>query len=108
MNDLNFCSGSKRGRSDNYYAYMDKDDSGTIDNADVAWFSAAYKASGDLDWDHAFKRTLIMQESGAFQGSLNLHDTDLNLNGCSLYVGDCMSFLQLIFRNFGLAIKEQH
>ena len=62
--------------SDNYYAYMDKDDSGTIDNADVAWFSAAYKASGDLDWDHAFKRTLIMQESGAFQGSLNLHDTD--------------------------------
>jgi hypothetical protein len=71
---------------------MDKDDSGTIDNADVAWFSAAYKASGDLDWDHAFKRTLIMQESGAFQGSLNLHDTDLNLNGCSLYVGDCMSF----------------
>ena len=81
-----------QGRTENYYEYMDKDDSGTIDEADVAWFSAAYKASGDLDWDHAFKRTLIMQESGAFQGSLNLHDTDLNLNGCSLYVGDCMSF----------------
>ena len=90
--DLINAAPQKRGRSDNYYAYMDKDDSGTIDNADVAWFSAAYKASGDLDWDHAFKRTLIMQESGAFQGSLNLHDTDLNLNGCSLYVGDCMSF----------------
>lgn len=90
--DLINSAAQKRGRSDNYYAYMDKDDSGTIDNADVAWFSAAYKASGDLDWDHAFKRTLIMQESGAFQGSLNLHDTDLNLNGCSLYVGDCMSF----------------
>lgn len=90
--DLINAAAQKRGRSDNYYAYMDKDDSGTIDNADVAWFSAAYKASGDLDWDHAFKRTLIMQESGAFQGSLNLHDTDLNLNGCSLYVGDCMSF----------------
>ena len=81
-----------QGRTENYYEYMDKDDSGTIDEADVAWFSAAYSASGDLDWDHAFKRTLIMQESGAFQGSLNLHDTDLNLNGCSLYVGDCMSF----------------
>lgn len=90
--DLINAAAQKRGRSDNYYAYMDKDDSGTIDNADVAWFSAAYKASGDLDWDHAFKRTLIMQESGAFQGSLNLHDTDFNLNGCSLYVGDCMSF----------------
>ena len=90
--DLINAAAQKRGRSDNYYAYMDKDDSGTIDNADVAWFSAAYKASGDLDWDHAFKRTLIMQESGAFQGGLNLHDTDLNLNGCSLYVGDCMSF----------------
>ena len=90
--DLINAAAQKRGRSDNYYAYMDKDDSGTIDNADVAWFSAAYKASGDFDWDHAFKRTLIMQESGAFQGSLNLHDTDLNLNGCSLYVGDCMSF----------------
>lgn len=90
--DLINSAAQKRGRSDNYYAYMDKDDSGTIDNADVAWFSAAYKASGDLDWDHAFKRALIMQESGAFQGSLNLHDTDLNLNGCSLYVGDCMSF----------------
>ena len=90
--DLINAAAQKRGRSDNYYAYMDKDDSGTIDNADVEWFSAAYKASGDLDWDHAFKRTLIMQESGAFQGSLNLHDTDFNLNGCSLYVGDCMSF----------------
>ncbi len=81
-----------RGPSDKYYAYMDKDDDGTIGDPDIAWFSAAYNASGDLDWDHAFKRTLIMQESGAFQGSLNLHDTDLNLNGCSLYVGDCMSF----------------
>ena len=93
-NDAEFLEAAAklRGPSDNYYAYMDKDDSGTIDNADVAWFSAAYKASGDLDWDHAFKRTLIMQESGAFQGSLNLHDTNLNLNGCSLYVGDCMSF----------------
>ena len=81
-----------RGPSDKYYAYMDKDDDGTIGDPDIAWFSAAYNASGDLDWDHAFKRTLIMQESGSFQGSLNLHDTDLNLNGCSLYVGDCMSF----------------
>ena len=90
-NMLNYYA-AMQGRTENYYEYMDKDDSGTIDEADVAWFSAAYSASGDLDWDHAFKRTLIMQESGAFQGSLNLHDTDLNLNGCSLYVGDCMSF----------------
>ena len=90
-NMLNYYA-AMQGRTENYYEYMDKDDSGTTDEADVAWFSAAYSASGDLDWDHAFKRTLIMQESGAFQGSLNLHDTDLNLNGCSLYVGDCMSF----------------
>lgn len=84
-NMLNYYA-AMQGRIENYYEYMDKDDSGTIDETDVAWFSAAYKASGDLDLDHAFKRTLIIQESDAFQGSLNLHNTDLNLNGCSLYV----------------------
>lgn len=78
--------------SDNYYAYMDKDDNGTIEDSDVAWFSAAYAQSGDLDWDHAFKRSLTVLENGYFPYSLNLHDTNLNLGECALYVGDCMSF----------------
>ena len=63
--------------SDNYYAYMDKDDNGTIEDSDVAWFSAAYAQSGDLDWDHAFKRSLTVLENGYFPYSLNLHDTNL-------------------------------
>ena len=61
-------------------------------NSDVAWFQAAYDLYGDLDWDHAFKRTLTLNANGKFNWSLNLHDTNLNLNGCALYVGDSMSF----------------
>ncbi len=82
----------KRGRSDNYYEYMDKDNNGTIENSDVSWFSSAYAISGDLDWDHAFKRNLKVLESGKFNYSLNLHDTNLDLNKQTLYVNDCMSF----------------
>ena len=81
-----------RARSDNYYEYMDKDNNGTIENSDVAWFTAAYAASGDLDWDHAFKKSITVLADGAFPYSFNLHDTDLDLNGCALYVSDCMSF----------------
>ena len=82
----------KRGRSENYFEYMDKDNNGTIENADVSWFTAAYSASGDLDWDHAFKRNLKVLASGAFPYSFNLHDTNLDLNGCTISVADCMSF----------------
>ena len=82
----------KRGRSDNYYEYMDKDNNGTIENSDVSWFSSAYAISGNLDWDHAFKRNLKVLESGKFNYSLNLHDTNLDLNEQTLYVNDCMSF----------------
>ncbi len=81
-----------RDTSDNYYAYMDKNNSGTIEDTDVAWFSEAYSQSGDLDLDHAFKRSLTVLENGYFPYSLNLHDTNLDLNDCKLYVGDCMSF----------------
>ena len=82
----------KRGRSENYFEYMDKDNNGTIENADVSWFTAAYSASGDLDWDHAFKKNLKVLASGAFPYSFNLHDTNLDLNGCTISVADCMSF----------------
>ena len=82
----------KCGHSDNYYEYMDKDNNGTIDDFDISWFEKAYEASGDLDWDHAFKRNLTVLESGIFPYSFNLHDTNLDLNGCDLYIGDCMSF----------------
>jgi len=82
----------KRGRSDNYFEYMDKNNDGTIDDFDVSWFEKAYEASGDLDWDHAFKRNLKMLSGGKFPYSFNLHDTNFDLNGCVLYVADCMSF----------------
>ena len=42
---------------------MDKNGNGCIDNSDVAWFQAAYDLYGDLDWDHAFKRTLTLNAS---------------------------------------------
>ncbi|MCM1529707.1 MAG: DUF6531 domain-containing protein [Alistipes sp.] len=80
----------KRGRSENYFEYMDKDDNGTIEPTDVAWFTDAYK--GDLDWDHAFKRNMTLLSDGYFPYSFNLHDTNLDLNGYNLYVDDCMSF----------------
>lgn len=82
----------KREASDNYYEYMDKNNDGTIDDYDVSWFSAAYAQYGDLYWDNAFKRTLTVLENGAFPYSFNLHDTDLNMNGCALSIDDCMSF----------------
>lgn len=82
----------KCGRSENYFEYMDKDDNGTIENSDVSWFSEAYKAYGDLDWDHAFKRNMKVLAGGEFPYSFNLHDTNLDLNGQTIGVADCMSF----------------
>lgn len=83
---------SLRDTSENYFEYMDKDDNGTIEMADVVWFSSAYANYGDLDWDHAFKRNMKVLESGVFPHSFNLHDTNLDLNGCEILVNDCMSF----------------
>ena len=80
----------KCGRSDNYYEYMDKDNNGTIEDYDVSWFRDANQEN--LDWDHAFKRNLKMLSGGMFPYSFNLHDTNFDLNGCVLYVADCMSF----------------
>lgn len=80
----------KRGRSENYFEYMDKDNNGTIEPSDVKWFTDAY--SGDLDWDHAFKRNMKVLASGEFPYSFNLHDTNLDLNGKTISVADCMSF----------------
>jgi len=80
----------KCGRSDNYYEYMDKDNNGTIEDHDVSWFRDANQEN--LDWDHAFKRNLKMLSGGMFPYSFNLHDTNFDLNGCVLYVADCMSF----------------
>lgn len=82
----------KRGRSENYFEYMDKNNSGTIENSDVSWFSNAYATYGDLDWDHAFKRNLKVLAGGVFPYSFNLHDTNLDLNGQTISVADCMSF----------------
>lgn len=81
-----------RDRSENYFEYMDKNDDGTIANYDVNWFKKAYEDNGIQESDRAYKKSIIMYESGKFNGSLNLHDTNLDLNGCALYVGDCMSF----------------
>lgn len=81
-----------RGASANYKPYMEKVNDGVIDEFDGAWFEKAYELSGDLYWDHAFKRNITVLESGYFPYSLNLHDTNLDINGQSIYVGDCMSF----------------
>ncbi len=56
----------KRGRSENYFEYMDKNNNGTIEDDDVSWFTEAYRAYGDLDWDHAFKRNMKVLAGGEF------------------------------------------
>lgn len=75
-----------------FSSYMDKNGNGSIDSYDVEWFKAAYEQYGELECDRAFKRTLTMDDNGKFNWSLNLHDTNLNLNGHALYIGDSMSF----------------
>lgn len=78
--------------SDSYYSYMDINSDGIINDYDIAWFEESYIISGNLYWDNAFKRSLTLLENGEFPYSLNLHDTNLNLNGCALHIKDCMSF----------------
>ena len=82
----------KRDASVNFYSYMDKNCNGEIDEYDVQWFAEAYAQYGYLNADSAYKKSLTMYDSGYFYGSLNLSDTNLNLNGCDLYIGDCVSF----------------
>lgn len=72
-----------------YKEYMDRDDDGEIKQSDADWFA---NASYHGDWDHAFKRNMTLKSNGHFPYSLNLHDTNLDLNKFELYVDDCMSF----------------
>ena len=72
-----------------YKEYMDRDNDGEIEQADADWFA---NASYQGDWDHAFKRNLKVLAGGEFPYSFNLHDTNLDLNGQTVYVADCMSF----------------
>lgn len=74
-----------------YKEYMDRNNNGAIEPSDADWFSNAYE-SYHGDWDHAFKRNMKVLESGVFPYSFNLHDTNLDLNGCEILVNDCMSF----------------
>ena len=74
-----------------YKEYMDKNNNGEIDSSDADWFSNAYE-SYHGDWDHAFKRNLKVLAGGEFPYSFNLHDTNLDLNGQTISVADCMSF----------------
>ena len=72
-----------------YKEYMDRDNDGEIGNDDAAWFA---NASYQGDWDHAFKRNMKVLAGGEFPYSFNLHDTNLDLNGQTISVADCMSF----------------
>lgn len=83
-------SGSYVGDPD-YKEYMDRNNDGEIKQEDADWFSNAYK-SYHGDWDHAFKRNLKVLAGGVFPYNFNLHDTNLDLNGQTISVADCMSF----------------
>ena len=72
-----------------YKEYMDRDDDGEIEQSDADWFA---NTSYQGDWDHAFKRNMRVLAGGVFPYSFNLHDTNLDLNGCTIAVADCMSF----------------
>ena len=81
-----------RGMSENYYYYMDKNSNGTIDNYDIAWFEQAYQTYSYCEAERAYKKSLTLFDNGHFSSSLNLQDTNLDLNGNALHIADCMSF----------------
>lgn len=81
-----------RGPVGEYLAYMDRNGNGVVEQTEAQWFSDAYSAYGYLEWDKAFARTFTLLSNAQFPYGLNLHDTNLDLNGYSMAVYGHMSF----------------
>ena len=75
----------KRTRSSNYKEYMDKDNNGYIDDTDVNWFRDAYDYYGETGSGFARKYNITLCGDCYFSDVYNLQDTNLDLNGYTLY-----------------------
>ena len=81
-----------RGKSENYYEYMDKDKSKTIDQDDYNWFKEYGKQYGGSNSENSYKKNIKLTGYCYNPGVFSLHDANLDLNHQILEVEDCMYF----------------
>ena len=91
INKINTAA-QKRGRSINYFEYMDKDDNGTIEQSDYQWFVTYGNQYAGSNPENSYKKNIKLTGYCYNPGSFNLHDANLDLNGQTLVIDDCMSF----------------
>lgn len=93
-NDISLLSSqlNLRGRSENYFEYMDKDENGTIDQSDYNWFADYGNQYAGSNPENSYKKNIKLTGYCYNPGSFNLHDANLDLNGQTLVIDDCMSF----------------
>lgn len=81
-----------RGKSENYFEYMDKDKSKTIDQDDYNWFKDYGKQYGGSNSENSYKKNIKLTGYCYNPGVFSLHDANLDLNHQILEVEDCMYF----------------
>ena len=93
-NDISLLSSqlNLRGRSENYFEYMDKNENGTIDQSDYNWFADYGNQYAGSNPENSYKKNIKLTGYCYNPGSFNLHDANLDLNGQTLVIDDCMSF----------------
>ena len=91
INKIN-ADAQKRGRSENYYEYMDKNENGTIDQSDCDWFTNYGSQYAGSNSENSYKKNIKLTGHCYNPGVFSLHDTNLDLNGNKLIVNDCMYF----------------
>ena len=82
----------KRGRSENYYEYMDKNENGTIDQSDCDWFANYGSQYAGSNSENSYKKNIKLTGYCYNPGAFSLHDANLDINGQILEVEDCMYF----------------
>ena len=93
-NDISLLSSqlNLRGRSENYFEYMDKDENGTIDQSDYNWFADYGNQYAGSNPENSYKKNIKLTGYCYNPGVFSLHDANLDLNGNVLEVADCMYF----------------
>ena len=81
-----------RGKSLNYFEYMDKDNSRTIDQSDYQWFVNYGSQYAGSNSENSYKKNIKLTSDCYNPGVFSLHDANLDLNGNVLEVADCMYF----------------
>ena len=91
INKIN-ADAQKRGRSENYYEYMDKNENGTIDQSDCDWFTNYGSQYAGSNSENSYKKNIKLTGYCYNPGAFSLHDANLDINGQILEVEDCMYF----------------